>query len=162
MARANKRDYGGAIADYSAAIWEPSIPTDVKAMALYNRALAYSTMQDGRKGGQESCGGAGDAGIAHKHREGGPERWSGIRRRAKTRKPKIGGYSEGPPVLFCRGNNAAVALLPSSLMPHRASDALRSGKQSLAFSPLRRTMTALEESRVLDRETFQQSCRTTR
>ncbi len=36
MVRANKRDYDGAIADYSAAIRASDIPTDVKAMALYN------------------------------------------------------------------------------------------------------------------------------
>jgi len=37
MGKANKRDYGGAIADYSAAIQAPNIPKDVKAMAIYNR-----------------------------------------------------------------------------------------------------------------------------
>ena len=44
MAKANRRDYHGAIADYSAAIAEPQIPADVKAMAIYNRALAYSAV----------------------------------------------------------------------------------------------------------------------
>lgn len=42
MAKANQRDYAGAVADYSAAMAAPHIPPDVKAMALYNRALAYS------------------------------------------------------------------------------------------------------------------------
>jgi tetratricopeptide (TPR) repeat protein len=46
MAKANKRDYDGAIADYSAAIAEPHIPADVKAMAIYNRALAYSAIDE--------------------------------------------------------------------------------------------------------------------
>ena len=46
MARANERDYPGAVADYSAAIASPHIPADVKAMALYNRALAYSAMEE--------------------------------------------------------------------------------------------------------------------
>ncbi len=46
MAKANKRDYDGAIADYSAAIRSPNIPTDVKAMAIYNRALAYSAIHE--------------------------------------------------------------------------------------------------------------------
>jgi hypothetical protein len=46
MAKANQRDYEGAIADYSAAIRAPHIPTDVKAMAIYNRALAYSAIHD--------------------------------------------------------------------------------------------------------------------
>jgi hypothetical protein len=53
MAKANKRNYGGAIADYSAAIREPSIPTDVKAMALYNRALAYSAMHEDAKAAED-------------------------------------------------------------------------------------------------------------
>jgi hypothetical protein len=46
IAKANKRDYDGAIADYSAAIAEPHIPADVKAMAIYNRALAYSAIDE--------------------------------------------------------------------------------------------------------------------
>jgi len=46
MARANKRDYDGAIADYSAAVRAPNIPEDMKAMAVYNRALAYSAIHD--------------------------------------------------------------------------------------------------------------------
>jgi tetratricopeptide (TPR) repeat protein len=46
MAKANKRDYEGAIADYSAAIEMAKIPADVRAMAIYNRALAYSAIDD--------------------------------------------------------------------------------------------------------------------
>jgi len=44
MAKAKKRDYQGAIADYTAALEEPKIPNDVKGMAIYNRALAYSAI----------------------------------------------------------------------------------------------------------------------
>ena len=46
MAKANERDYEGAIADYSAAIEMAKIPADVRAMAIYNRALAYSAIDD--------------------------------------------------------------------------------------------------------------------
>jgi tetratricopeptide (TPR) repeat protein len=46
MAKANERDYEGAIADYSAAIEMAKIPADVRAMAIYNRALAYSALND--------------------------------------------------------------------------------------------------------------------
>jgi len=46
MAKANERDYEGAIADYSAAIEMAKIPADVRAMAIYNRALAYSAIND--------------------------------------------------------------------------------------------------------------------
>ncbi|MGA2255851.1 MAG: hypothetical protein ABSG53_14490 [Thermoguttaceae bacterium] len=49
MAKANKRNYGGAIADYTAAIREPHLSTDIKAMVLYNRALAYSAMHEDAK-----------------------------------------------------------------------------------------------------------------
>ena len=46
MAKAKKENYSGAIEDYTASIRAPGIPIDVKAMALYNRALAYSAMHD--------------------------------------------------------------------------------------------------------------------
>lgn len=42
MAKADQRDLPGAIADYSAVIVMKGVPGDVKAMALLNRALAYS------------------------------------------------------------------------------------------------------------------------
>ena len=53
MVKANERNFGGAIADYSAAIREPNIPTDVKAMALYNRALAYSAIHEDAKSAED-------------------------------------------------------------------------------------------------------------
>ena len=49
IARANKGDYHGAIADYSAAIRAPDIPLDVKAMAIYNRSLAYTAINEDEK-----------------------------------------------------------------------------------------------------------------
>lgn len=49
MEKANKRDYNGAIVDYSAAIRTPHIAADVKAMALYNRSLAYSAIHEEEK-----------------------------------------------------------------------------------------------------------------
>ena len=53
MAKANKRDYDGAIADYSAAIRAPDIPTDVKAMAIYNRSLAYHAIHEDAKAAED-------------------------------------------------------------------------------------------------------------
>lgn len=53
MVKANRRDYRGAIADYSAAIEAPSIPSDVKAMAVYNRALAYSAIDEVDKSAED-------------------------------------------------------------------------------------------------------------
>ncbi|TWU38330.1 hypothetical protein [Novipirellula artificiosorum] len=49
MAKANKRDYVGAIAAYSAAIRAADIPIDVKAMAIYNRSLAYTAIHEDEK-----------------------------------------------------------------------------------------------------------------
>ena len=53
MAKANKRDYHGAIADYSAAIRAPDIPIDVKAMAIYNRSLAYTAINEDEKAAED-------------------------------------------------------------------------------------------------------------
>lgn len=43
MAKAKKRDTEGAIADYTAILNMRNAPEDVKAMARFNRALAYSS-----------------------------------------------------------------------------------------------------------------------
>ena len=53
IAKANKRDYDGAIADYSAAIRAPDTPIDVKAMALYNRSIAYSAIHEDKKAAED-------------------------------------------------------------------------------------------------------------
>jgi hypothetical protein len=50
MARAKRCDYEGALANCTAAIDLASVPADVKAMALYNRALAYVAAGDDAKG----------------------------------------------------------------------------------------------------------------
>lgn len=41
MKRAKKHDHSGAIEDYSKLIHAAETPVDVKAMALYNRALVH-------------------------------------------------------------------------------------------------------------------------
>ena len=53
MVKANKHDYDGAIADYSTAIRAADIPADVKAMALYNRPLAYSAIHEDAKAAED-------------------------------------------------------------------------------------------------------------
>lgn len=53
MTKAAKRDYRGAIASYSAAIEARDTPPDVKAMAVYNRALAYSAIQDEKRAAED-------------------------------------------------------------------------------------------------------------
>jgi hypothetical protein len=42
MVKAKRDDWSGAVADYTAAIDAANVPRDVKAMALFNRALAYA------------------------------------------------------------------------------------------------------------------------
>ncbi len=53
MAKANKGNYAGAIADYSAAIQSPQAPNDVKAMAVYNRGLAYAAIHEDARAAED-------------------------------------------------------------------------------------------------------------
>jgi hypothetical protein len=46
MERAKRQDHAGAIDDYTATINMPHVPLDVKAMALFNRALILSSDGD--------------------------------------------------------------------------------------------------------------------
>jgi hypothetical protein len=41
MAKAKNHDHQGAIDDYTEALGKPSMPVDVKAMVLSNRALVF-------------------------------------------------------------------------------------------------------------------------
>lgn len=46
MEKAKAKDWDGAIADYSAVIAGKKTPADIKAMALFNRSLAYGVTGD--------------------------------------------------------------------------------------------------------------------
>lgn len=46
MERAKRHDHAGAIDDYTATINMPQVPQDVKAMALFNRALILASDGD--------------------------------------------------------------------------------------------------------------------
>ena len=46
MKKAEHRDFGGAIADYTTVVQLPKGPLDLKAMAQLNRALAYSAAKE--------------------------------------------------------------------------------------------------------------------
>ena len=50
MAQARRHDYEGALTSYTAAIELLGIPADVKAMALFNRALAHVADGEDSKG----------------------------------------------------------------------------------------------------------------
>jgi len=49
MDKAKRKDFPGAVADYSEAIRGLAPASDVMAMALYNRALAYSSIGEDEK-----------------------------------------------------------------------------------------------------------------
>ncbi|MBC8356929.1 MAG: hypothetical protein H8E66_33575 [Planctomycetes bacterium] len=49
MASSKEHDHQSAIDDYTTAIGLQDVPLDVKAMALYNRALVYAAMGDDAK-----------------------------------------------------------------------------------------------------------------
>ena len=85
MAKANKRDYDGAIDDYSAAIRAPNIPTDVKAMALYNRALAYSAIHKDEKSVADLTAVLEMAGLPKNIKTEARERRERIRRRNENK-----------------------------------------------------------------------------
>ncbi len=50
IARAKRRDFEGALANYTTAIELAGVPAEVIAMALYNRALVYVAAGDDAKG----------------------------------------------------------------------------------------------------------------
>ncbi len=81
MAKANKGDYDGAIADYSAAIRAPDTPTDVKAMATYNRALAYSAIQEDAKAAEDLAAMLEMPGLSEEIKTAAQRRRERIRRR---------------------------------------------------------------------------------
>ncbi len=84
MAKANKHNYDGAIADYSAAIREPSIPPDVKAMVLYNRALAYSATHEDEKSAEDLAAILEMPGLPQNIRTQAKQRQERIRRRREN------------------------------------------------------------------------------
>jgi hypothetical protein len=83
MAKANKCDYDGAIADYSAAIRAPQIPPDVKAMAIYNRALAYSAIHEDERAAEDLAAVLEMPGLPAKLRTHAQQRRELIRQRDK-------------------------------------------------------------------------------
>jgi hypothetical protein len=84
MAKANQRDYSGAIADYSAAIELSKIPDDVKAMAIYNRVLAYSAIHEDAKAAEDLSAVLEIPGLPDGIRTAAHQRRERIRRRGET------------------------------------------------------------------------------
>ena len=53
MAKAQKQDHRGALADYTTVIDMADAPRDVAAMALYNRALVYTAVEEVAQGTED-------------------------------------------------------------------------------------------------------------
>jgi Tfp pilus assembly protein PilF len=53
MVKAKKGDFAGAIVDYTQTLEAKNTPPDVVAMAMYNRALAYSAIHEDAKAAQD-------------------------------------------------------------------------------------------------------------
>jgi tetratricopeptide (TPR) repeat protein len=53
MSKAKKGDFAGAVLDYTSAIDAAGISNDVLGMALYNRALAYSAIDESDKAAED-------------------------------------------------------------------------------------------------------------
>lgn len=88
MAKAKKGDYNGAIADYSAAIGAPDIPTDVRAMVTYNRALAYSAIQEHAKAADDLAAMLKMPGLSEEIKTAAHQRRERIRKRnERDKKP---------------------------------------------------------------------------
>lgn len=85
MAKANKWNYAGAIADYSAAIRVPDVPADVKAMATYNRAFAYSSIHDDAKAAEDLAAVLEMPGLSDRIKREAHERPERIRQRDEKR-----------------------------------------------------------------------------
>jgi hypothetical protein len=84
MAKANEHNYNGAIADYSAAIRMPNIPADVKAMVLYNRALAYSAIHQDEKTAEDLAAVLEVPGLPQNIKTEAQQRQERIRRRNES------------------------------------------------------------------------------
>ena len=85
MAKAKKRDYGGAIEDYSAAIEASAVPNDVKAMSLYNRALAYSAIAEHTNAAEDLAAVLEMPSLPENIRKAATDRRERIRRREEKR-----------------------------------------------------------------------------
>lgn len=84
MAKAKKHDFAGAIAEYSASIRDPKIPIDVKAMALYNRGLAYSAVHETDKADEDLAAVQKMPGLPEKIKKAATQRRERLRRRTAS------------------------------------------------------------------------------
>jgi outer membrane protein assembly factor BamD (BamD/ComL family) len=53
LKKAQRKDYAGAVTDYTAVIESEEVTGDVKAMALFNRGLLYAEREEVEKASQD-------------------------------------------------------------------------------------------------------------
>jgi hypothetical protein len=95
MEKAKRQDYAGAIVDYGAAIESPQIPHDVKAMAIYNRALAYSAIDEDASAAEDLAALLEMPGLPENIATAAQQRRERVRRRSESAVRPAGGDS-GP------------------------------------------------------------------
>lgn len=87
MNRAKRKDYAGAIADYTAAMRSLEPSSDVMAMALYNRALAYSAIDQPDKAAVDLTQVLATPGLPEKIKLAAGQRRERLRRRDQANTP---------------------------------------------------------------------------
>ena len=81
MSKAKKGDFAGAVSDYTSAIDASGISNDVLGMALYNRALAYSAIQESDKAAEDLTRALSIPGLPENIKVAAIQRQERIRRR---------------------------------------------------------------------------------
>lgn len=81
MSKAKKGDFAGAVLEYTSAIDAEGISNDVLAMALYNRALAYSAIQESDKAAEDLTRALSIPGLPENIKVAAIQRQERIRRR---------------------------------------------------------------------------------
>lgn len=81
MSKAKRGDFAGAVSDYTAVINAAGITNDILGMALYNRALAYSSLHENNKAADDLAKVASIPGLPENIKLAASQRQERIRRR---------------------------------------------------------------------------------
>lgn len=81
MEKAKQGDFNGAISDYTNVIETGNVPNDVLGMALFNRGLAYSALQETEKAAADLTEVLGMQGLPENIRVAAAQRRERLRRR---------------------------------------------------------------------------------
>ena len=89
MTKAKAGKYEQAIVDYTSAIENNKTPSDVKAMALYNRSLAYTSTGDSAMAAQDLESIVRMDNVPHNIMQQASERQQRMRKKSKVKAPTI-------------------------------------------------------------------------